>query len=126
MAVVRFVPERKPAFYSITLSAGETWAGVAANGIRDKVHRPQPVGLLTNEFRTLESHSAEYFGDTRDYWWNPDYIELIGRRLAFGAAALIIGYMCALRSVAIASFVAGQQLRWVCGITGGWYTATRS
>jgi ubiquinone/menaquinone biosynthesis C-methylase UbiE len=42
------------------------------------------VGLLaTNEFRTLESHSAEYFGDTRDYWWNPDYIALIGRRLAF-------------------------------------------
>jgi SAM-dependent methyltransferase len=38
---------------------------------------------LTNEFRTLEQHSAEYFGETRDYWWNPDYIALIGRRLAF-------------------------------------------
>ena len=38
---------------------------------------------MANEFRTLESHSAEYFGDTRDYWWNRDYIELIGRRLAF-------------------------------------------
>lgn len=35
-----------------------------------------------HELRTSESHSAEYFGDTRDYWWNPDYIELIGRRLA--------------------------------------------
>jgi ubiquinone/menaquinone biosynthesis C-methylase UbiE len=38
---------------------------------------------LANEFRTLEAHSAEYFGDTRDYWWNQDFIELIGRRLAF-------------------------------------------
>ncbi|HEU0145710.1 MAG TPA: methyltransferase domain-containing protein [Bradyrhizobium sp.] len=38
---------------------------------------------MTNEFRTLKSHSAEYFGDTRDYWWNQDYIELIGRRFGF-------------------------------------------
>jgi SAM-dependent methyltransferase len=38
---------------------------------------------LANEFRTLEHHSAEYFGETRDYWWNLDYIALIGRRLAF-------------------------------------------
>ena len=38
---------------------------------------------MTNEFRTLEAHSAEYFGDTRDYWWNQDFIELIGRRFAF-------------------------------------------
>jgi SAM-dependent methyltransferase len=38
---------------------------------------------LANEFRTLEAHSAEYFGDTRDYWWNQDFIELIGRRFAF-------------------------------------------
>jgi trans-aconitate methyltransferase len=38
---------------------------------------------LTNEFRALESHSAEYFGDTRDYWWHQDYTELIGRRLRF-------------------------------------------
>jgi SAM-dependent methyltransferase len=38
---------------------------------------------VTNEFRTLEAHSAEYFGDTRDYWWNQDFIQLIGRRFAF-------------------------------------------
>jgi SAM-dependent methyltransferase len=38
---------------------------------------------LANEFRTLEAHSAEYFGDTRDYWWNQDFIALIGRRFAF-------------------------------------------
>ena len=38
---------------------------------------------MANEFRTLESHSAEYFGDTRDYWWNLDFLELIGKRLSF-------------------------------------------
>jgi ubiquinone/menaquinone biosynthesis C-methylase UbiE len=37
---------------------------------------------MANEFRTLNSHSAEYFGDTRDYWWNLDFLELIGRRLS--------------------------------------------
>src|SRR5215471_21826965 len=38
---------------------------------------------MANEFRTLDSHSAEYFGDTRDYWWNLDFLELIGKRLSF-------------------------------------------
>lgn len=52
------------------------------------------MGLLTNEFRTLESHSAEYFGDTRDYWWNPDYIELIGRRLAFDQVHEVLDVGC--------------------------------
>ncbi len=37
---------------------------------------------MANEFRTLDSHSAEYFGDTRDYWWNADFLELMGRRLS--------------------------------------------
>jgi SAM-dependent methyltransferase len=52
------------------------------------------VGLLTNEFRTLDSHSAEYFGDTRDYWWNRDYIELIGRRLAFDQVRDVLDVGC--------------------------------
>jgi hypothetical protein len=38
---------------------------------------------MANEFRTLASHSAEYFGDTRDYWWNPDFLELMAKRLLF-------------------------------------------
>ena len=49
---------------------------------------------MTNEFRTLESHSAEYFGDTRDYWWNPDYIELVGRRLAFDRVRDVLDVGC--------------------------------
>jgi SAM-dependent methyltransferase len=49
---------------------------------------------LANEFRTLESHSAEYFGDTRDYWWNRDYIALIGRRLGFDQVRDVLDVGC--------------------------------
>jgi SAM-dependent methyltransferase len=35
---------------------------------------------MTNELRGLPAHSAEHFGDTRDHWWNADFIEMIGRR----------------------------------------------
>jgi SAM-dependent methyltransferase len=49
---------------------------------------------MANEFRTIESHSAEYFGDTRDYWWNPDYIELVGRRLAFEQVRDVLDVGC--------------------------------
>ena len=37
---------------------------------------------MANEFRTLSSHSAEYFGDTRDYWWNLDFLELMAKRFS--------------------------------------------
>jgi ubiquinone/menaquinone biosynthesis C-methylase UbiE len=50
--------------------------------------------FMANEFRALESHSAEYFGDTRDYWWNRDYIELIGRRLAFDQVRDVLDVGC--------------------------------
>src|SRR5215470_3596377 len=39
--------------------------------------------MMANEFRGLKSHSAEHFGDTRDYWWNLDFLQLIGERLSF-------------------------------------------
>ncbi|WP_437680016.1 class I SAM-dependent methyltransferase [Sorangium sp. So ce131] len=35
---------------------------------------------MGNEFVEHTSHSAEYFGDTRDSWWNPDYVALLARR----------------------------------------------
>ena len=38
-------------------------------------------------------HSAEYFGDQRDFWWNRDFIELMARRwrLAEARAVLDVG-----------------------------------
>jgi SAM-dependent methyltransferase len=35
---------------------------------------------MANELAGLPAHSAEHFGDTRDHWWNADFIEMIGRR----------------------------------------------
>ena len=49
---------------------------------------------MANEFRELESHSAEYFGDTRDYWWNDDFLELIAKRLAFDRVSDVLDVGC--------------------------------
>jgi ubiquinone/menaquinone biosynthesis C-methylase UbiE len=49
---------------------------------------------MANEFRTLESHSAEYFGETRDYWWNLDFLELIGKRLSFDRVRDVLDVGC--------------------------------
>jgi SAM-dependent methyltransferase len=49
---------------------------------------------LANEFRTHDAHSAEYFGDTRDYWWNPDYVALTGRRLGFDRVHDVLDVGC--------------------------------
>lgn len=31
------------------------------------------------------AHSEDYFGDYRNYWWNPDFLELMARRLDWGS-----------------------------------------
>jgi SAM-dependent methyltransferase len=35
-------------------------------------------------------HSAEYFGEQRNYWWNQDYLALIARRLELGRARRVL------------------------------------
>jgi SAM-dependent methyltransferase len=35
---------------------------------------------MGNAFKGIPAHSAEYFGDTRDHWWNDDFIEMLGKR----------------------------------------------
>lgn len=39
---------------------------------------------------TDQPHSAEYFGEARDYWWNRDFIELMGQRLDLAAAGRVL------------------------------------
>ena len=47
-------------------------------------------------------HSAAYFGEERDYWWNDDYLELLARRLGLDRVARLadigcgIGHWCGL------------------------------
>jgi len=35
---------------------------------------------MGNEFKGQAGHSAEYFGDTRDHWWNEDFLRLMVQR----------------------------------------------
>jgi SAM-dependent methyltransferase len=50
--------------------------------------------MMANEFRALNSHSAEYFGDTRDYWWNSDFLELMGKRLSLDRVQDVLDVGC--------------------------------
>ncbi|MCC8983488.1 class I SAM-dependent methyltransferase [Bradyrhizobium acaciae] len=49
---------------------------------------------MTNQYRAQTSHSAEYFGDTRDYWWNLDFLGLIAVRLAFAQIGSVLDVGC--------------------------------
>ena len=49
---------------------------------------------MANEFRSLSSHSAENFGDTRDYWWNLDFLELMARRLSLERVQDVLDVGC--------------------------------
>jgi SAM-dependent methyltransferase len=35
---------------------------------------------MGNEFKGQAAHSAEHFGETRDHWWNVDFLQLMARR----------------------------------------------
>lgn len=35
---------------------------------------------MSNEFKGWPEHSAEHFGDTRDHWWNLDFLRLMAKR----------------------------------------------
>lgn len=35
---------------------------------------------MGNEFKGQATHSAEHFGDTRDHWWNVDFLQLMAKR----------------------------------------------
>ncbi|MGE4131607.1 MAG: class I SAM-dependent methyltransferase [Bdellovibrionales bacterium] len=39
-------------------------------------------------------HSAEYFGETRDFWWNRDFLELMGQRLSLSLAKNVLDVGC--------------------------------
>ncbi|WP_437287836.1 class I SAM-dependent methyltransferase [Sorangium sp. So ce406] len=49
---------------------------------------------MGNEFVEHPSHSAEYFGDTRDSWWNHDYVELLARRWGLSRVREVLDVGC--------------------------------
>ena len=40
-----------------------------------------PIAAINKSLRdSRQGHSEEYFGDFRDYWYNPDFLELMAKR----------------------------------------------
>lgn len=39
-------------------------------------------------------HSAEYFGEYRDFWWNADFLELMAKRLNFAQTTDVLDVGC--------------------------------
>jgi SAM-dependent methyltransferase len=49
---------------------------------------------MGNAFKGRAEHSAEYFGDTRDHWWNQDFLQLIAKRWRFEAVRDVLDVGC--------------------------------
>ncbi|WP_437599498.1 class I SAM-dependent methyltransferase [Sorangium sp. So ce590] len=49
---------------------------------------------MGNEFAEHPSHSAEYFGESRDGWWNHDYVELLARRWGLSRVREVLDVGC--------------------------------
>jgi len=47
-----------------------------------------------NAFKGRAEHSAEYFGSTRDHWWNREFLELIAKRWRFEAVREVLDVGC--------------------------------
>lgn len=41
-----------------------------------------------------ERHSAAYFGDSRDHWWNPDFLALMAKRWDLAEAKTVLDVGC--------------------------------
>jgi len=49
---------------------------------------------MGNEFKGWAEHSAEYFGDTRDHWWNLDFLQLMAKRWRLDAVRDVLDVGC--------------------------------
>jgi SAM-dependent methyltransferase len=49
---------------------------------------------MGNEFKGREAHSAEHFGDTRDHWWNEDFLALMAKRWRLDAVRDVLDVGC--------------------------------
>src|SRR5262245_1374279 len=49
---------------------------------------------MGNEFKEQAGHSAEHFGDTRDHWWNLDFLQLMAKRWSFEAVHNVLDVGC--------------------------------
>ena len=65
---------------------------------------------MGNEFMGQSAHSAEHFGDTRDHWWNVDFLQLIAQRWKLDAVREVLDVGCGVGhwSMVLASVLHGD------------------
>jgi SAM-dependent methyltransferase len=49
---------------------------------------------MGNQFKGLPAHSAEHFGETRDHWWNRDFLRLMAERWRFNVVRDVLDVGC--------------------------------
>ncbi len=49
---------------------------------------------MGNDFKGRREHSAEHFGDTRDHWWNRDFVALMAERWKLEAVRDVLDVGC--------------------------------
>src|SRR5882724_8608092 len=49
---------------------------------------------MGNELKASAAHSAEHFGDTRDHWWNLDFLRLMAKRWKLDAVRDLLDVGC--------------------------------
>jgi SAM-dependent methyltransferase len=49
---------------------------------------------MGNEYKGQSAHSAEYFGDTRDHWWNRDFLALMAKRWKLDSVRTVLDVGC--------------------------------
>jgi SAM-dependent methyltransferase len=49
---------------------------------------------MGNDFKGQSGHSAEHFGDTRDHWWNLDFLQLMAKRWKLDAVRDVLDVGC--------------------------------
>jgi ubiquinone/menaquinone biosynthesis C-methylase UbiE len=54
----------------------------------------QIVELSAESAMTKKPHSADYFGDTRDFWWNHDFLKLMSARWNLVAVKSVLDVGC--------------------------------
>jgi 2-polyprenyl-3-methyl-5-hydroxy-6-metoxy-1,4-benzoquinol methylase len=49
---------------------------------------------METSVKIQKPHSAEYFGEYRDFWWNADFLELMGKRLQLKQVRTVLDIGC--------------------------------
>ena len=49
---------------------------------------------MGNEFQGYAAHSSEHFSESRDHWWNSDFLQLIAKRWRLDAVQSVLDVGC--------------------------------